>query len=141
MPPVYMCRHPLETEGSRVMSPLIATHTCCWTRWRSCSSPTGSSRRRCPCILTRFDLVVPCVFHSLRSASVQQAPLACSCQRVCSRQRSTAPRNSSIVLSLVQDHNLFHVIQDKLLQVATGDPQRTVFMLVENSDKVQCVSP
>ncbi len=45
-----------------------------------------------------------------------------------------------MVLSLVQDHGLFHIIQDKLLQVAAGDPQRSVLMFVENSDKVRpCV--
>lgn len=55
-------------------------------------------------------------------------------------QRSTDARNISVVLSLVQDHGLFHIIQDKLLQVAAGDPQRSVLMFVENSDKFPVAS-
>ena len=40
------------------------------------------------------------------------------------------------MLTLVQEHGLFSTIQDKLLHVAAGDPQRTVALLVEHYDKV-----
>ena len=83
----------------------------------------SDSRRRC------------CNFRRFRRRVLLNS--CCHCCRCWLAQRAIDPRTCSVVLSLVQDHNLFHVVQDKLLQIATGDPQRTVALLVENIDKVR----